>query len=199
MRRLIDPHLEALAARLDGGWLRANAVTWLGLLFGLGAIVCIGRGRYLEALLLFALNRFLDGLDGALARRQGITDLGGYLDIVLDFIVYGGLAFAFALADPPRNALYAAFLLFAFMGTASSFLAFAIMAGKRGLSTERCGPKSLYYLGGLAEGTETIIFFLLCLLWPQQFPLFATVFAIICWLTTAGRVATALQMLREPK
>ena len=96
-----------------------------------------------------------------------LTDLGGFLDIVLDFIVYAGLVFAFAVADPERNALAAAFLLFAFMGTGSSFLAFAIMAAKRGISSELRGRKSLYYLGGLTEGTETILFLVLACLLPS--------------------------------
>ena len=84
------------------------------------------------ALALLLVNRLADGLDGAVARQTRLTDLGGFLDIVLDFIVYAGMVFAFALADPAANALAAAFLLFAFMGTGSSFLAFAIMAAKRG-------------------------------------------------------------------
>ena len=98
---------------------------------------------------------------------RGLSDLGGFLDIVLDFIVYAGMPFAFALADPAANGLAAAFLVFAFMGTGSSFLAFAVMAAKRGLATELRGRKSLYYLGGLTEGTETILFLVA---WPACFP-----------------------------
>jgi phosphatidylglycerophosphate synthase len=82
------------------------------------------------------------------------------------------------------------------MGTGSSFLAFAIMAAKRGLSTELSGRKSLYYIGGLTEGTETIAAFVLACLWPAWFPLIAWVFGALCWLTTATRVAAAWQTLR---
>ena len=102
-----------------------------------------------------------------MARRTGPSDLGGFLDIVLDFLVYAGMVFAFAFADPAANALAAAFLLFAFMGTGSSFLAFAVMAAKRGFATERRGRKSLYYLGGLTEGVETILF---VSPWPASCP-----------------------------
>ncbi|MCB1835193.1 MAG: CDP-alcohol phosphatidyltransferase family protein, partial [Geminicoccaceae bacterium] len=77
----------------------------------------------------------------------GVTDLGGFLDITLDFIFYSGFVFAFAVHDPQANGLAAAFLVFSFIGTGSSFLAFAIMAARRGLATERRGKKSLYYLG----------------------------------------------------
>ena len=83
---------------------------------------------------------------------------------------------AFALADPGANALPAAFLIFSFIGTGTSFLAFAIMAAKRGLTSDLRGKKSLYYLGGLTEGTETIVAFVLACLWPAWFPLIAWVF-----------------------
>ena len=131
-----------------------------------------------------------------MARQSRLTDLGGFLDIVLDFIVYAGMVFAFAVADPARNALAAAFLLFAFMGTGSSFLAFAIMAAKRGLVDDLRGRKSLYYLGGLAEGTETILFMVARLPFPAIFPLLAWMFGGLCWLTTATRITAAWQTLR---
>ena len=125
-----------------------------------------------------------------------MTDLGGFLDIVLDFIFYSGIVFGFALADPARNALPAAFLIMAFVGTGSSFLAYAVMAAKQRLATSERGPKSLYYLGGLTEGTETIFVFVLFCLFPDSFPLLAVGFGALCWLTTASRVATAWRTLR---
>lgn len=195
LRRLIDPPLERLAAPLARFGIDAAAITWIGFGLGLLGVSCIAAGFFLTGLALFLLNRLCDGLDGALARRNGITDLGGYLDIVLDFIVYAGMAFAFAAVDPAANALAAAFLLFAFMGTSASFLAFAIMAAKRGIETRARGIKSLYYLGGLTEGTETIVFFVLCALFPHAFPILAWIFASLCWLTTAGRVLTAQRLL----
>ena len=127
---------------------------------------------------------------------RGLTDLGGFLDIVLDFLIYAAVPFAFALADPAANALPAAFLIFSFMGTGSSFLAYAIMAAKRGIATELRGRKSLYYLGGLTEGTETIVAFVLACLWPAWFPLIAWTFGALCWLTTATRIVVAVQTLR---
>ena len=139
-------------------------------------------------LALFLCNRAADGLDGALARQRGATDRGGYIDIVLDFIIYGLMALGFAIRDPAMAALPAAFLLASFMGTGSSFLAYAILAGKHGRSTALRGAKSFYHLGGLTEGTETIIFFLLCLAEPGWFPLLAWIFGALCWLTTLGRV-----------
>ena len=196
LRRLIDPPLAALSAPLARHGVGANAVTIVGFVIGLGALAAIAQQRYGLGLGLLLANRLLDGLDGALARRAGITDLGGFLDIVCDFIVYAGVPMAFALADPDANALPAAFLIFSFIGTATSFLAFAIMAAKRGITTELRGRKSLYYLGGLTEGSETILAFVLACLWPAWFPLIAWLFGALCWLTTATRVAVAWQTLR---
>src|SRR5262245_33342796 len=100
----------------------------------------------------------MDGLDGAVARHRGPTDLGGYLDVLLDFLFYAGVPFFFAIGRPD-DALPAAFLVFSFVGTGSSFLAFAAVAARRGIATEARGRKSIYYLGGLTEGAETIVAF----------------------------------------
>jgi len=197
LRPLVDPVLERLAAGLDRRGVTADRVTVAGFLVGVAAIGAVALGAHGSGLALFLVNRLGDGLDGALARRHRITDLGGFLDIVLDFLIYAGLVFAFALANPAANALAAAFLLFAFMGTGSSFLAFAVMAARRGLESDRHGPKSLYYLGGLTEGTETILFFVLALLLPGSFPLLAVVFGAMCWITTGARIATAWSLLRR--
>ena len=196
LRRLIDPPLDRLCHPLARYGLSANLATVVGFAVGLCAMAAIASQAYGLGLGLLLLNRLLDGVDGALARRQGITDLGGFLDIVGDFIVYAGVPMAFALADPGANALPAAFLIFSFIGTATSFLAFAIMAAKRGITTELRGKKSLYYLGGLTEGSETIFAFVLACLWPAWFPLIAWLFGALCWLTTATRVASARQILR---
>ena len=196
LRRLIDPPLDRLGAPLAARGLSANAVTVAGFAIGLGAAVAIAWRAYLLGLGLLLLNRLCDGLDGAIARRRGLTDLGGFLDILLDFLIYSAVPFAFALADPAANALAAAFLIFSFVGTGSSFLAFAIMAARRGIATDLRGRKSLYYLGGLTEGTETILVFVLACLWPALFPWLALIFGLLCWLTTATRIAVAVQMLR---
>ena len=78
----------------------------------------------------------------------GITDCGGFLDITLDFIFYAAVVLGFALADP-ANAWPPPPLLFAFMGTGSSFLAFAIMAGKRGIQARL--PPQIPLLSGRAH------------------------------------------------
>lgn len=191
LRPLIDPPLDRLAVILAARGVTANAVTLTGFGLGLGAAAAAAAGAFWIGLALLILNRLADGLDGALARRLGPTDFGGYLDIVLDFLIYAAIPVGFALGDPTANAVPAAVLLLSFMGTGSSFLAYAILAAKRGLSTEIRGRKSFYYLGGLTEGTETILFLALCFLLPGQFPVLAYVFAALCWITTVTRILAA--------
>jgi phosphatidylglycerophosphate synthase len=184
MRRLIDPPLDRIGRRLAGAGIAANTVTVAGFAVGLLAIPLLAAQWYGWALAAILLNRLADGLDGAVARHATLTDFGGYLDIVCDFIVYAGVAFGFALARP-ENALPAAFLILSFVGTGTTFLAFAILA------SEARGRKSLYYLGGLTEGTETIAVFTAFCLFPSLFPALAYIFGALCWVTTAARVAAA--------
>ena len=197
MRRLIDPPLEKVAATLGSQAVSANSVTIGGFVLGLFAMLSVVQHLYLSALVFLLLNRLADGLDGAIARARGVTDLGGFLDITLDFIFYSGLVFAFALSNPDANALAASFLVFSFVGTGCSFLAFAIMAERRGISTERRGRKSLYYLGGITEGTETILLLALFCIFPDWFPPLAWTFGVLCWITTAARITTAVELLRD--
>jgi phosphatidylglycerophosphate synthase len=195
LRRFIDPPLAALARPLAAAGLSANTVTWTGFAVGLAALPLLAVGAYNWALLAILANRLADGLDGAIARVRGPSDLGAYLDIVCDFIFYGVVVFGFVLAAP-ENRLPGAFLLLSFIGTGSSFLAFAIFAARRGLKTNARGAKSLYYLGGLTEGSETIGLFVLCCLFPGAFGSLAWIFAAACWLTTFSRVLTGWQVLR---
>jgi phosphatidylglycerophosphate synthase len=156
----------------------------------------LAASAYGVAAALILANRLADGLDGAVARHHGLTDLGGYLDIVLDFLFYAGVPFFFAVGRP-ETALPAAFLVFSFVGTGTSFLAFAAIAAKRQFSTTTHGRKSIYYLGGLTEGMETIAIFILICLFPEHFGLLAWGFGTLCWLTTASRISAAVEAFRS--
>ena len=113
-RRLLDPALDRMGRALAAKGVSADALTFAGLACGLGSALAIAFGADGLALLALALNRLLDGLDGAVARASTRTDRGGFLDIVLDFTTYGAVPLAFALRDPALNAAPAAVLLFAF-------------------------------------------------------------------------------------
>ncbi len=186
IRPLIDPPLNAAGRALARIGLSANAITLLGLGFGLGAGYAIIFDQYGWALALVVISRLLDGLDGAVARATQKTAFGGYLDIVCDFIFYVSIPLAFGIADP-ANLLPALALVAAFTITGISFLAFAVTAAEQGAETSAHGEKSFFYSTGLAEGGETIAFFLLMCLLPMHFETLAYVFAVLCAITVLQR------------
>jgi phosphatidylglycerophosphate synthase len=185
LRPLLDTLARPLAARGVG----ADAMSGLGLACGLAAAVAIALGAPLVGLALIAASRLADGLDGALARAMQPSDRGAFVDITFDFVFYASIPLAFAVADAPANALPAAVLLAAFMGTGSSFLAYAVLAERRGLASEAYPSKGFYYLGGLTEGSETIVCFALMCLVPQHFAWWAYGFAALCAVTWVTRIA----------
>ncbi len=185
---LISPAVQRLARQLVRAGVGANQMTLAG--FGIGVVAAwlVGSQHYLAAIGAILGSRLCDALDGAMARETRVTDAGGFLDIALDFIFYAAIPLGFAFADPERNALAAATLLAAFVGTMSSFLAFAVLAAKRQLSNLAYPDKSFYFLGGLTEATETLAFFIAMCLWPQHFPVLANVFSGLCAITTGTRI-----------
>lgn len=198
MRALIDPPLNAVAARLARAGVSANAMTVSGGVLAIAAAVAIALGRTDIGLALIIANRLVDGLDGAVARASrsanaAAGDTGGYLDSIFDYLFYAAVPFAFALADPVRNALPASALLASFLLTAASFLAYAALAAKSAGSGTEAGPKSFYYSRGLIEGTETIAAFIAMAIWPQWFAAIAWTLAALCVLTAVLRSASALR------
>lgn len=192
---MIDKHIQPLQALVLGPVatflarhrVTADQLTITGFGLGLLALPAIAYGYYWTGLLFIIVNRIIDGLDGAVARLTKPTDRGAFLDIALDFVFYALVPLAFAWASPDANALAAACLIAAFVGTGSSFLAFSTIAAKRGLSAAGTPKKGLYYLGGLTEGAETIAVFIAMCLWPGQFALLAYLFASLCLITTLTR------------
>jgi phosphatidylglycerophosphate synthase len=178
---------DRLAPRIAGAGLSADQLSIGGFVAGLAALPLLAFEHWMLALVAFLANRALDALDGAVARLRGTTDRGAFLDIALDFFVYGVVPLGFALADPQPNALPSAVLLLSFIGTGSSFLALAIFAERRGLSAVRFPRKGLYYIGGFAEGFETIAIFVLMFIFPAHYAVFAWFFATLCFLTAAVR------------
>lgn len=169
-RRLLRP----MALGLVTFGVRADQVTITGFLVGIVALPLLASEQYIWTLVFILLNRLLDGIDGELARLTITTDRGAFLDIALDFVFYALIPLGFALANVTENALAAAVLLAAFVGTGSSFLAFSLMAEKRKLHAQKFPSKGLYYLGGLTEGAETIAVFVAFCLWPNLFTPFGT-------------------------
>lgn len=196
LRPFIDPPLNVMGRAIARAGISANAVTLLALIPGVAAAFAIADGQHLLALALILLNRLADGLDGAVARATGPSDLGGYLDIVADFVVYTAVPLGFGLAAP-ANLVPALLLVGSFTLAGISFLAFATIAAKRGEETAAHGTKSFFYSTGLAEGTETIACFVAMCLWPAQFGVIAFAYAGLCLLTVMQRSLLAWQQFRD--
>ena len=193
MRRLIDPPLNAAAAAI-GTKISANQITIGGFLLGLVCCYTVAQGMFAAALIFLLLNRLADGLDGAVARQTAPSALGAYIDIVSDFLLWALLPLAFLFYDT-KNAFAAAILLSSFAMSMTGFLAFAIQAEKLGLTSEAQGKKSMYYLAGLAEGTETIAFFTVTMLYPAAFAPAALLFAAFVYLSVIGRLMVSVRTL----
>ena len=194
MRRLNDPLFDRIAAALPAS-AKADHIPIGGFVIGLASPLCAAYGAFLPALAFLAINRIGDGLDGALARRNGATDRGAYLDIVADFLIWSLLPIGFAIAAP-QNAIPAVILMSSFAMSMTVFLAFSIFAEKHALSDDaHGGVKGIFYISGLAEGTETIAFFAFVLLWPEHFAPAAYLFAGLVYLSVAGRIIEAFRRL----
>jgi phosphatidylglycerophosphate synthase len=195
LRRAAGARLDACGKVIARAGLHADHITIAGFVIGMGGAAAIAFGAWSLGLLLVLLNRLADGLDGSVARSTSLTDRGGFLDIVLDFLFYAAVPVAFAAADPSRNALAASVLLASFLANGGAFFAYAIVAGRRGLQTEEQGLKSIYYVAGLAEGAETIAAFVAFCVFPGAFPWLAAVFAAFCFASALGRILLAWRTL----
>ena len=182
-------------AKLFLKFISPNHMTLIGFSFGVSMCLSIIIDQYLIAIIFLFLNRFSDGLDGAMARLQNPTPLGGYLDIVLDFLIYGGFVLSFGITEQ-NNTLLSMVLLFCYIGTGSTFLAkAAILPSLTNQNLNEEIPKSFNYAVGLVEGTETIVFMVLCLLFPNLFIYFSFIFIILCLITIVFRIIVCYKEL----
>ncbi|RMF04870.1 MAG: CDP-alcohol phosphatidyltransferase family protein [Chloroflexi bacterium] len=166
-----------------------NLITVVSLVVGLAAGVMLAGQLYLAGFLLWALNRLLDGLDGAIARETGQqTDFGGYLDILADFVVYAVIPIALVVGQPSISGfLVLAFLLAAFYVNSASWMYLSAILEKRKHGSRATGELTTVTMPeGLIGGAETVLFFSLFIVWPQQLvPLFVLMAVLV--LVTAGQ------------
>jgi phosphatidylglycerophosphate synthase len=195
---VIQPLLMPLVKLTHKRGITADNITVSGFLIGLLAVPFIVFEYWYAAMVAIILNRLLDGLDGELARfAKQSSSAGGFLDITLDFLFYAAIPLGFIVVNPEQNAIAGSILLAAFIGTGSSFLAFAIAAEKFKLEKPQFKYKSFYYLNGLTEGTETIALFIAFCIWPQHFSLLAILFSLACGMTIFTRIYGGYQTLKQ--
>jgi phosphatidylglycerophosphate synthase len=194
----IKPLLKPIVRALDKRCITPNHVTVAGFLIGLLAVPLIILNWWMAALACIIANRICDGIDGELARYQkSSSSAGGYLDICLDFLFYAAVPLAFGIANTAEWGIPAMVLMATFIGTGSSFLAFAVAAEKFQIERPQFSNKSFYYMQGLTEGTETILVFLVFCIWPQHFAVIAYCFAAACAVTVVTRVAGGFTTLQK--
>jgi phosphatidylglycerophosphate synthase len=195
MRAMLGPVLEAAGRRLAAAGVPPAALTAAGWAAGAGACAATALRAWPVALGLWLASRLLDGLDGPTARAGFPTDAGGFLDIVADFSVYAGIILGLAVAVPGARLACVA-LLTAYYISGTAFLALSSLAERR---RQRLGDnRSLRFIGGLAEGTETIAVYILLFLLPQHATVIVWAFTAAVAITAAQRILTGLRLLRAP-
>ena len=201
-RRLLGPTLEGAGAQLADRGVQPLTLTAAGWLVGVGACIAVARQAWVVGLVLWLLNRLLDGLDGPVARHRGATDLGGFLDIVADFSVYGGFVFGVAVAVPDAR-LGCVALLTAYYVSGTAFLALSSLVERRGgdgadpAGGHSGDGRSLRFVGGLAEGTETVAVYALICLVPGWAVGLVWVFTVAVAVTAVQRVVMGVHLLKH--
>lgn len=202
VRRRLEPTVAVLARWLDRPGITADRLTLLGLALGVGSALAAAAMWWWVALVLWLLSRLCDGLDGPLARRHrtqsgGDSQAGGFLDITADFVVYGSTVVGVAVGAGSQFGApwlpFAAVLLTYYVNGAA-FLAFSSIAERTGRQID--DGRSLSFLGGLAEGTETIVVHSLWLLLPATSPTIAWVWAGVVAVSATQRMVGGYRALR---
>jgi phosphatidylglycerophosphate synthase len=195
IRRIAASPLERLADAMANIGVSANVLTIGGFTMGLAAAALIADSLFLQALIFLALNRFIDVLDGMVARRTRATDLGAFLDSTLDLFVYAAIPFAFALVHQ-QDALAAAFLLMGLM-----------IATIPGLASRAFAPRAVELKAeparpfALVGHIETFLAFALMCVAPRwMFSPLAYFYGVLCIISGATRMTSAIGQLRvRPK
>ncbi|MGD9961896.1 CDP-alcohol phosphatidyltransferase family protein [Nocardioides sp.] len=204
LRRRLDGPLAAAAERIDRSWVTPDGLTLVGLILGLTSAGFAAGQLWGWALVAWLLSRAMDGLDGPLARRrangQG-SPAGGFLDISADFLVYGTTVVGIAVGTVGTSAPLDDWLpflavLLAYYVNGTAFLAFSSIAERTGHRLD--DGRSLSFLGGIAEGAETIFVHSVWLLVPGYAPLVATAWAAVVGVSAAHRIITGYRTLRGP-
>lgn len=193
-RRVLAGPLDSVARALDRPGITPNRLTIVGLAIGLAAAGAAAQAWWWVALVLWLSSRLLDGLDGPLARRRGVADsgAGGFLDIMSDFAVYGSFVIGVGIGSG-QSLLPFLVVLLAYYLNGSAFLAFSSIAERTGKRID--DGRSLSFLGGLAEGTETIAVHSLWCILPVYAGDIAWAWAVVVLVSATQRIVGGYRTL----
>ncbi|WP_407317479.1 CDP-alcohol phosphatidyltransferase family protein [Isoptericola halotolerans] len=205
LRRRLDGPLARLAGHIDRPWLTPDRLTVAGLVTGLASGALAASQLWGWALVAWLFSRAMDGLDGPLARRRAPSRhgsaAGGFLDITADFAVYGVTVIGVAVgtttgADALSQWLPFAAVLLAYYVNGAAFLAFSSIAERTGRRID--DGRTLNFLGGVAEGAETIVVHSLWLIFPGHAALIAGLWAVVVAVSAVHRIVAGYLTLRRP-
>jgi phosphatidylglycerophosphate synthase len=198
LREVKDRALEPLASRIVGRS-APLALTAMALVAGLAAAAAAAVDRRSFALALWLLGRLLDGLDGPVARRHGRTsDLGGYLDIMGDTIVYAAVPIGIAVGrGDDATWIACAVMLAAFSVNTMSWTFLSAVAERRGARPGAGAARTTIHMPpGLVEGAETIVAYSVMITVPDRAATVFAVFAVLVAITIVQRLVWAVRHLR---
>lgn len=193
-RTWLRPVFDAAARPLEAAGVRPAQVTAAGLAVGLGACAAVALEQWWLGLALLALNRYLDGVDGVLARRTGVSDAGGFLDFAADLVFYAAFVVAVAIAVPDAR-LACAVLLATFYVNAGTWLTISSLLAQR--AAGRADERSLRFVPGLVEGAETILVFGAFCVFHDHADIIAWTFAALIAVSITHRLIVARRLLAD--
>lgn len=198
LRRAKDALLTPVA-KIMSDTMNPTTITLIGGGVAVLTAVAAQQGHYGLGLALWYSNRLLDGLDGVVARVSGKqTDLGGYIDTMVDFATYTIIPFGLALRQP-RLELFVvlAFLLGTFYINAAAFLYLSAILERRQQGAKQRGELTTITMPrGIIEGTEAIVFFTLFFLFPNQLIFLFLLLGSLVVATTLQHLVWAVRNLR---
>ncbi|MCG8570023.1 MAG: CDP-alcohol phosphatidyltransferase family protein [Spirochaetes bacterium] len=199
LRKLKDAILLPVAKGL-GKFLTPNQISIFSFILGWGCVWFILNQNFYIALVFWILNRIFDGFDGLVARINGQqSDFGGYLDILLDFIIYAAIPIALTYqGNTIPIYLSLAILLGVYYINAVSWLYLSAILEKKKQGAEYHQELTTVTMpAGLIGGTETIIVYILFFLFPNQLPWFFLAFSALIVVGIFQRVIWATNNLKK--
>lgn len=200
---MLDNHLRGVKERLVEPIARRlpnvspNTISLVGLILGVACVLLAFWGLYGGALVLWLVNRSLDGLDGLVARvHNKQDDFGGYLDILSDYVIYAALPIGIVLGNPTNDRTLALIVMLAvfYINTASWMYLAAIMEKRAASNPERM--TTIVMPAGLIGGFETIVFYSLFIVLPTQVTRLFIIFSVLVVITVVQRLIWAKRAFR---
>ena len=188
-RKYVNPLINLVAKFLLNINLTPNNITLIAFVIGIASSVFIYFDLPIVALFALWLSGFLDAVDGAMARKKGITtSLGTLMDITFDRMVEMGIILTLAIKFP-KDILHLLILTICILISMTLFLTFAAL-------TEKKGMKSFYYQAGFAERTEGFIMFSLMIIFSHNLVFITDIFSLAVIITAFQRFLEAKRILK---